>query len=113
MGLLVNATVATGAKPKNIRIFWANSGSVENAMNAGTRDREGRNVSTSQSFKIRACSEQSQSFKIRVCSEHGTYGGPLRVSNVEDLFLSGDLQDVVYSRRKVLQRHLIVATDRK
>lgn len=35
MGLVVNATVATGAKPKNNLILLASSGSVENAMNAG------------------------------------------------------------------------------
>lgn len=35
MGLPVNATVATGAKPKNSLILPASSGSVENAMNAG------------------------------------------------------------------------------
>lgn len=35
MGLAVNATVATGAKPKNNLILLASSGSVENAMNAG------------------------------------------------------------------------------
>ncbi len=34
MGLLVNPTVATGARAKNILILLASSGIVEKAMNA-------------------------------------------------------------------------------
>lgn len=37
-----------------------------------------------------------------------TYGRPLRVSNVEDLFLLRHLEDVVHDGRKVLQSHFIV-----
>lgn len=35
MGLEANATVATGANPRNNLILLASSGSVENATNAG------------------------------------------------------------------------------
>lgn len=38
IGLSVNATVATGAKPKKSLILLASSGSAENAMNAGKQD---------------------------------------------------------------------------
>lgn len=38
MGLEANATVATGAKPRNNLILLASSGRVENAMNAGKQE---------------------------------------------------------------------------
>lgn len=45
MGLLVKATVATGASPKNILILLASSGMLEKATKAaGERGREGEDA---------------------------------------------------------------------
>lgn len=43
MGLGANATVATGAKPRNNLILLASSGSVENAMKAGKQEGDTKN----------------------------------------------------------------------
>lgn len=42
-----------------------------------------------------------------------TYSCSLRVSDIEDLFLSRHLQDVVYNSWKILQSHFIITTDRQ
>lgn len=57
MGLEANATVATGAKPRNNLILLASSGSVENAMNAGKQegDKELRTLPISHRLSDSAC----------------------------------------------------------
>lgn len=44
MGLLVNPTVATGARAKNILILLASSGIVEKAMNAKKQESEEKEI---------------------------------------------------------------------
>jgi len=108
IGLLVNATVATGAKPKNIRILLASSGSVENAMNAGKEDGEEPHQS-GDSRARRPVQATNVSKNSRAASV--TDGGSLRVSDVEDLLLARHLQDVVDGSWEVPQSHLIITAD--
>lgn len=98
MGLPVKATVATGANPKNSLILLASFGSVENAMNAGNEEK----INSMYGSLLGQKSFQSKS----------TYGGSLRVSDVEDLLLARHLQDVVDHSWKILQSQLIVAADK-
>lgn len=86
MGLDVNAIVATGAKPKNSLIFLATSGRVENAMNA---------------VKYNKCKPLNAVTTVGVCA-CVTYSGPLRVSNIVNLFLRGHFQDVIHHSWKIL-----------
>lgn len=99
MGLPVKATVATGANPKNSLILLASFGSVENAMNAGNEEKINSMYGSLLGTEIRTSAVQSKS----------TYGGSLRVSNVEDLLLARHLQDVIDHSWKILQSQLVVA----
>lgn len=51
MGLLVNPTVATGARAKNILILLASSGIVEKAMNAEKQESEEKEIIQQQRKK--------------------------------------------------------------